>query len=232
MTVFGGCLVGGGTVINGMLYYPPPDSEFSAAQGWPSEWRLPGEAINRMLARLPSSIYPSPDSTIYLDQVYSLLKTHFAKLGYQEAVINDNRDWKDSIMGHPSYNFHNGIRSGVTHTYLQTAKARSNFKLLMWTYAQSVVRSGGTITGVQTNNTIDLPNGLATLTTNGRVILSSGVYGSARILFTSGIGPSDMIAQVQASTSASLLPPSSQWLNLPVGYYVSDNPSINVRTIR
>lgn len=24
LTVFGGCLLGGGTVINGMLYYPPP----------------------------------------------------------------------------------------------------------------------------------------------------------------------------------------------------------------
>lgn len=24
MTFFGGCLLGGGTVINGMLYYPPP----------------------------------------------------------------------------------------------------------------------------------------------------------------------------------------------------------------
>jgi cellobiose dehydrogenase (acceptor) len=27
-TVFGGCLVGGGTVINGMLYWPSPGQEF------------------------------------------------------------------------------------------------------------------------------------------------------------------------------------------------------------
>lgn len=228
MTVFGGCLVGGGTVINGMLYYPPPDSEFTAAQGWPAEWRLPGTARNKMLARLPSSNNPSPDGVRYLDQVYDLLKIHFAKKGYQEAVINDNVDWKDSIFGHPQYNFKNGIRSGVTHTYLQTAKARSNFKLLTYTFAQSVKRNGATITGVQTNNTIDLPNGLATLTANGRVILSGGVYGTARLLFLSGIGPSDMLGQAAASSLSSLMPPSSQYINLPVGYYVSDNPSINL----
>ncbi|CAG7847998.1 Cellobiose dehydrogenase Short=CDH; AltName: Full=Cellobiose-quinone oxidoreductase; Flags: Precursor [Serendipita indica DSM 11827] len=217
MTVFGGCLVGGGTVINGMLYYPPPDGEFGSDQGWPAEWRSPAMARNKMLARLPSSNNPSPDGARYLDQK-----------GYMETVINDNVNRKDAIFGHPQYNFKNGIRSGVTHTYLQTAKTRPNFKLLTYTYAQSVKRNGATITGVQTNNTIDLPNGLATLTPRGRVILSSGVYGSARLLFLSGIGPSDMLGQAAASNLASLMPPASQYINLPVGYYVSDNPSINL----
>lgn len=181
-----------------------------------------------MRLRLPSSAPPSSDNKFYLDQVYTLLKTHFSKKGYSEIVINDQPDWKDAVYGHPSYNFHNGIRSGVTHTYLQTAKARSNFKLLLYTYAHNVVRNGATITGVRTNNTIDLPNGIATLTPKGRVILSSGVFGTARILFTSGIGPTDMIAQVNQSAVANLLPPWNQYINLPVGNYVSDNPSINV----
>ncbi|KAG8842600.1 hypothetical protein FRB91_004077, partial [Serendipita sp. 411] len=228
MTVFGGCLMGGGTVINGMLYYTSPDYEFSSIYGWPAEWGNPTPAINKMTARLPYYDNPSPDGVRYLDQVYTLLKKHFVTLGYGEANINDNRNWKDSVFGHPTYNFNNGIRSGVTHTYLQTAKARSNFKLLMWTMAQSVKRNSGQIVGVQTNNTIDLPNGLATLTSKGRVILSGGVYGTARILFSSGIGPADMIAQAAASTIASQLPPAAQYINLPVGYYVSDNPSINL----
>lgn len=228
LTVFGGCLLGGGTVINGMLYFPPPTYEFSSVYGWPSEWSNPTAAIAQLLARLPSYTPPSSDNKYYLDQVYTLLKSHFSKKGYSEVVINDNRDWKDSIYGHPAYNFHNGIRSGVTHTYLQTAKARSNFKLMLYTYAHSVVRNGATITGVRTNNTIDLPNGIATLTPKGRVILSSGVYGTARILFTSGIGPTDMIQQVNQSAVASYLPPWNQYINLPVGQYVSDNPSINL----
>ncbi|KIM33732.1 cellobiose dehydrogenase protein [Serendipita vermifera MAFF 305830] len=227
MTVLGGCLIGGGTVINGMLYFPPPNMEFAANLGWPSEWRDPTAAVTKLFARLPSRTPPSPDGKYYLDQVYTVLSTHFSKNNYSEVVINDDRDRKDGVYGHPAYNFNNGIRSGVTHTYLQTAKARSNFRLLMYTYAYNVVRNGPTITGVRTNNTIDLPNGIANLTPKGRVILSGGVYGTARMLFTSGIGPADMLSQVSKSSVANLLPPSSQYIDLPVGYYVSDNPSIN-----
>lgn len=206
------------------------DYEFDASYGWPAGWNDPKPAINKMVARLPSSEATSPDGKHYLDQVYQLLSSHFKTKGYEGIDINSDRNRKDNVFGHPAYNFKNGIRSGVTHTYLQTSVARENFKLLPWTYALAAIRNGSTITGVQTNNTLELPNGLATLTPKGRVILSGGVYGSSRMLFASGIGPADMIQMVEASSQANLLPNSSQYIDLPVGYHVSDNPSINVRT--
>jgi len=91
-----------------------------------------------------------------------------------------------------------------------------------------VVRNGAQISGVKTNDTSLGPNGVIPLTAKGRVILSAGSYGSPRILFRSGIGPSDMLALVKGSTAASDLPPDSQFINLPVGSNVSDNPSINL----
>jgi cellobiose dehydrogenase (acceptor) len=184
------------------------------------------------LERLPSYESSSPDGGFYLDQVYQLLRTHYSKKGFTETNINADRNNKDNAYGRMAHNFNTGIRSGVTHTYLQTAKARSNFKLVLWTYAKSLVRggtNGARITGVKTNNTVDFPDGVATLKPAGRVILSGGCFGTARLLFTSGIGPSDMIKLVESSSSANLLPPSSQYINLPVGYYASDNPGITVR---
>lgn len=207
----------------------PADSDFGADSGWPNQWRDPSRGINRLLARLPSYESPSSDGRFYLDQIYEVLKTHYSKKGFTETTINPHRNNKDKVFGRMEYNFNNGIRSGATHTYLQTAKRRNNFKMLTWTYVESVVRNGGHITGVQTNNTIDLPNGLASLKANGRVILSAGCFGTAKILFKSGIGPSDMIQLVEASDSAHLLPPSSQYIDLPVGYHVSDSPTISVR---
>jgi len=67
------------------------------------------------------------------------------------------------------------------------------------------------------------------LNPHGRVVLSAGTFGTARILFSSGIGPLDQIQIVQSNpTAAPNLPPQSQWLNLSVGYNVADNPSINL----
>ena len=98
-----------------------------------------------------------------------------------------------------------------------------------YTLVSNVVRNGSTIIGVQTNNTQIGGNGIIPLNPKGRVILSAGSFGSPRILFQSGIGPSDMISLVQQNADAAKkLPPSNQFINLPVGMNVADNPSINV----
>ena len=93
----------------------------------------------------------------------------------------------------------------------------------------SVARNGSLVTGVQTNNTVLGPNGFVPLAQNGRVILSAGSFGTSRILFQSGIGPLDMIAIVEQNAAAApFLPPQTDWVVLPVGENVQDNPSINL----
>jgi choline dehydrogenase-like flavoprotein len=125
--------------------------------------------------------------------------------------------------------FINGKRAGPVATYLQTALARPNFTYKDRTLVSQVVRTGGTITGVRTNNTALGPNGIVPLNPNGRVVLSAGSFGTMRILLQSGIGPADQIAVVQQNAAAAAnLPPASSFINLPVGMNVSDNPSINV----
>jgi cellobiose dehydrogenase (acceptor) len=128
-----------------------------------------------------------------------------------------------------SLQFIDGKRGGPVASYLRTANARPNFAYKDYTLVSDVVRKGSKITGVRTNNTSLGPNGVVSLTSKGRVILSAGCYGTSRILFQSGIGPMDMIQLVQGNaTAAANLPPETEWIYLPVGQNVSDNPSIKV----
>lgn len=75
-------------------------------------------------------------------------------------------------------------------TYLVTASERSNFKLWMNTTVDKVIRTGGHITGVQVEAYGDGGyKGVVNVTpSTGRVILSAGTFGSAKILLRSGIG--------------------------------------------
>ncbi|KAF8905671.1 hypothetical protein CPB85DRAFT_1437210 [Mucidula mucida] len=229
VTVFAGCLIGGGTSINGGLYWYPADSDFTAANGWPSSWANHNPYTNKLKAKLPSTDHPSTDGKRYLEQTYDVASALLKAEGYQGITINDNPNFKDHVYGYSAFNFQNGQRAGPVASYLRTAKARSNFVLKQYTYALNVERDGSTITGVRTNDSSLGPNGIVTLNPKGRVILSAGSFGSARILYRSGIGPTDMISLVQGdATAGPLLPDESDWIDLPVGYNVSDNPSINL----
>ncbi|VDB95623.1 unnamed protein product [Peniophora sp. CBMAI 1063] len=229
ITVFAGCLIGGGTSINGALYWYPPDSDFSTANGWPSGWQNHAPYTNKLSARLPSTDHPSTDGKRYLEQSYNVAEQLLKPMGFNAGTINDNPNNKDHIYGYSAFDFIDGKRGGPVATYLQTAQARPNFTLKQYVYVQNLVRTGGTVTGVRTNDTSLGPNGIIPLTPNGRVVLSAGAYGTSRILFASGIGPSDQLAIVQQNpTYSAWLPKSSDFINLPVGMNVSDNPSINL----
>lgn len=104
-------------------------------------------------------------------------------------------------------------------TYLRSARARENLTFKQWVYVLNVVREGGQVTGVATNDTSLGPGGVVPLTPNGRVILAGGSFGSARVLFRSGIGPEDMLEVVQQAGVE--VYGQDEWIDLPVGYNVS-----------
>ncbi|CAE6465358.1 unnamed protein product [Rhizoctonia solani] len=100
--VGGGCLVGGSTAVNGLLYRYPTGAERTASNDWPSGWRTPNTALNKVKAWLPSTDAPSTDGKLYLTQVYDVIDYILDKQSYS-ALAMENRNSKDRVYGHPNY---------------------------------------------------------------------------------------------------------------------------------
>ncbi|KAJ6611997.1 the flavin domain of cellobiose dehydrogenase [Mycena sp. CBHHK59/15] len=232
VTVWAGCLIGGGGSINAGLYWYSADSDFSLAAGWPAGWQAHAPYSARVAARLPSTDHPSTDGRRYLEQSAAVMGALLDSEGYTQRTINDAPDVREHVYGYSSYDYLGGKRAGPVATYLQTALARrSLFTLKLYTPVSAVVRAGGAVTGVQTNDTSLGPGGVASLNPGGRVILSAGAFGTSRILFQSGIGPADMLNVVANSGNVEAkkqLPPRAEWIQLPVGLNVSDNPGVTL----
>lgn len=67
------------------------------------------------------------------------------------------------------------------------------------------------------------------LKAGGSVLLAAGVMSTPRVLFNSGIGPSEQIETVQTGTARVTLPHESEWIDLPVGVEVKDHSRYQLR---
>lgn len=113
-------------------------------------------------------------------------------------------------------------------TYLVSASERDNFELWMNTAVKRVVRDGSQVTGLEVTafrdggyaGTVELTPG------TGRVILSAGVFGTAKILMRSGIGPTDQLNIVKQSDDGPTMIDSDSWIDLPVGYNLMDHLNV------
>ena len=90
--------------------------------------------------------------------------------------------------GHATHMFSNGDRCGPLATALVSASKRAELTLWVITTAKRVVRTGGHATGVEIecSRNADGHAGVVSVTPGtGRVILSAGAFGSAKLLFRS-----------------------------------------------
>lgn len=225
-----GCILGGGTAVNAGLFFKPQDRDWD--YNFPTGWKATDmvASTNKVFTRIPSTDNPSQNGVRYLQEPYNVLSTVLKPAGWTEVTANSVPNSKNRTFSHSPFMYIGGERGGPLATYLQTAKARSNFKLSVNTTVTKIFRTAGHATGVQVTATY--PGGLTgiiNVTPNtGRVVVAAGAFGTPKILFRSGIGPTDQLNVVKASTDGPSMIASTSWIRLPVGYNVLDHTNTDM----
>jgi len=182
-----GCVLGGGTAVNAGLWWKPysQDWDYNFPSGWKSN--DVAAATNRVFSKIPGTTVPSTDGKLYLQQGFDAVSSGLRNAGWSEVSANQEPNRKNRTFTHTPYMFSNGERGGPLATYLVSASQRSNFKMWTGTAVKRVIRSGGHVTGLEVEPFLNGGyTGTVPLTpVTGRVILSAGTFGSAKILLRS-----------------------------------------------
>jgi cellobiose dehydrogenase (acceptor) len=221
-----GCILGGGTAVNGLAFIKPPAHDFN--DKWPAGWQWSDveASAERFYERNPGSTHASADGKFYDWAVYDVLSKNLAGAGWAKVDSSENPDAKSKVFSLPAINVLNGRRAGPVATYLPLAMGKDNFKLMLKTMVLRAVRTNSTITGVETQAE-DGSRMIINVKQGGKVILAAGAMSSPRILFRSGIGPSDQINMVKSGSTPITLPDESAWIDSPVGF-VKDHTNLGI----
>lgn len=220
-----GCLLGGGTMVNAMMFVKPAEHDFD--DKWPTGWKWSdvSSSAESFYERTPG--YILANGTGEDQTAFTIMSGFLSGNGFSQTNALESPNEKESVYSHPPWLIRNGLRGGPVRDYLPLAQGKSNFKLSLNTKLVRIVRSNSTATGVE----VELSSGsrqIINLNSNGKVILAGGTLSSPRMLINSGIGPKAQIQTVQSGSVSVTLPDESEWIELPVGKNLQDHPIFTV----
>lgn len=221
-----GCLLGGSTMVNAMMFVKPPQHDFD--DNWPTGWKWSdvSASAESFYARTPG--YILANGTGVDQEAFTIMSGFLSDNGFSQTDALANPDDKEAVFSHPPWLIRDGLRGGPVKDYLPLAQAKNNFKLSINTQLVRIVRNNGTATGVE----VELESGsrqIINLNTGGSVILAGGALSTPRMLINSGIGPTAQIQTVKSGSASVTLPEESEWIDLPVGQYIQDHPIFTVK---
>ncbi|TLS25085.1 hypothetical protein PpBr36_07515 [Pyricularia pennisetigena] len=212
-----GCVLGGGSAVNGLQFIRPPKTDF---ENWPEGWRWEDgldAAADRVYQREPGTTMPSSDGKFYDNAVYDVMSEELADMGWSKVDSNKEPDRKTKTYAPPAVQVINGRRSGPAISYLPLAQGKPNFTLKLRTKVIRAVRTNSTVTGVETQSESGERLVYPVTPGSGKVIFAAGTMSTPRLLFHSGIGPRDQIEMARLSPDNVTLPPEEAWIESPVG---------------
>ncbi|KAK1450415.1 fungal cellulose binding domain-containing protein [Colletotrichum melonis] len=198
------------------------DTQFS--DGWKA--KNLSAVTSRAFRRVPWTDVPCKDGVLHNRQTRDLMMKGLVENGWNSVKANDEPDAKRRTVSQSEYFYQHGERGGLLETHLVSVAARGNVKLWTNTLVTRVERRGDSVSGVQVESAGEGGyDGTIKLAVGDRVIFSAGVFGSAKILFRSGIGPKDQLETAQ-KTEGDVFIDSTQWIDLPVGHNLDDHTNI------
>lgn len=220
-----GCVLGGGGSVNALIFVPPQESDFAT---WPEGWRWEDgvrESAAALYERNPGTTLPSSDSLRYDYPVYDIFGGFLAENGWKEVDAIEQPNEKHNVYSYPPWNIMDSVRAGPVKTYLPLAEPLPNFTLKLHTKVVRITRDGACATGVEVENADGTLETIALTESTGKVVLAAGSMSTPRVLFNSGIGPSEQIEIVASSNITNVtLPSRADWIDLPVGVGLKDHP--------
>ncbi|TDZ20791.1 Cellobiose dehydrogenase [Colletotrichum orbiculare MAFF 240422] len=222
LAIAAGCLLGGSTMLNALMYVKPRSADFAT---WPEEWHWENgvaEAAEEFYKRLPGTTLASEDGERYDDAAFDIVSRFLNANGWSEQDALNDVEAKELMYTHPPWSIANGLRDSPVRAILPDAEILPNFTLELHAKVLRAVREGSLVTGVE----VEHDNGsreIINLTQGGSLVLAAGSHSTPRVLFNSGIGPAKQIEIVASGTTNIRLPPKEQWIELPVGENLKDH---------
>lgn len=222
-----GCILGGGTMVNALMFVRPQEVDFD--DKWPTGWKWTdvSASADRLYERNPGTTNPTSNSERYDQGAWNVLSSFLGGLGWSEVDAIQSPNKKTQVYSHPPWDIQDGLRAGPVKSYYPLATAMSNFKAQFNTKVVRGIRSTAnstTFSGVEVENSSTGVRQIINLKAGGKLVLAGGAMSTPRILINSGIGPTDQISIVKNGSSCVTLPDQSDWINLPVGKNLKDHP--------
>lgn len=205
-----------------MAFPHPTEHDFD--DKWPTGWKWSdvSEAADRVWSLNSGTSLPSKDGQWYDQGMYETVSSFLDAQGWSSVNSSAEPNKKTKVYSRPNWDIVNQRRAGPLRTYLPLVEELDNFSYQLNSTVRRVLRDGAQATGVEVETDAGLLN--YTLNDGGRVVLAAGPWGTPRILFNSGIGPVEQIQTVANGSTGIPLPPSEDWIELPVGQDVKDHP--------
>jgi cellobiose dehydrogenase (acceptor) len=213
-----GCVLGGGAAVNSGIWFLPAERDFAGC-GWGG---MEG-ALRRASERIPGTMAPGMDGKVWFGESFEVLGRMVRGLGWREVEANKEVECKQRCFARVPFSNIHGERGGPLGTYFLEARARRNFEVVFGARVERVVRTAGKVVGVELVK--DGKREVVELAEGAKVILSAGVFGSAKILWQSGVGPRDQLEIVKAVKGSDMID-ETEWIDLPVGCVFLTTPNI------